>query len=432
MPVSNADMQSTHSSRIGLLADLHIEPDNTDEVEQSVKNALEQFTASNVDSVIILGDLIMEGDTTAESLERLNTVRELYNLIDVPVYDIPGNHDVINTSTEQFYTSSPHHVSSPVQTFSITDRITGIMLDTSASEYPDARGKLGEQTITKLETELSNTEYAVLFSHHPLYYYELDETNYFSEHPECAFASDKYQLTPLLDEYQNVIAACNGHTHQENHSMYHDTPFFTVNAMTNETIDNTGVNGSYAVLEVSPTQTKMISYTHGEFTNTISIDHPTGNKQVAFGGTFDPIHDGHRQIFHQSFEIGDVTVGLTSNEMASKKRSSNDDVTPFIQRKKALYNELERISSIYDREYTIEKLHSPTGIVTDESNITHLVVSPETFTRGEKINQERLENGMQPLQLTVIDPVLADDGKRISSTRIRNNEIDEHGNVLTD
>ncbi|MFB6254460.1 MAG: adenylyltransferase/cytidyltransferase family protein, partial [Halobacteriaceae archaeon] len=42
--------------------------------------------------------------------------------------------------------------------------------------------------------------------------------------------------------------------------------------------------------------------------------------QVALGGTFDPIHDGHRKLFSKAFSLGDVTVGLTSDELASQTR----------------------------------------------------------------------------------------------------------------
>lgn len=427
-PESDADMTSQYTSRIGLLADIHLDSDNETSVTNAVTKAMNHFKQTNVDSVVVLGDLIMEGENSTESMNRLKKVREYYDMVDVPVYNVAGNHDVIHLSPSVFYDQSLNETLWKV--FPISDTITGVLLDTSAAEYPDARGKIGQNAINELQSILEKEEYVVLFSHHPLYYYELDETNWFAEHPEAAFASDKYLVQELLEEHDNVLVGVNGHTHQENHSVYNNTPYFTVNPMTNESPSDTGVNGSFSVLEVSPTQVRMISHKHGAFNDITTVNHPTGNRHVAFGGTFDPIHDGHRQIFQRACEIGDVTVGLTSTELSERTRSSDHDVTQFIQRKKNLYNELQQVASRYNREFTIEELTHPMGIVSESTEITHLVVSPETFSRGEQINAKRLENGLQPLELTVVDPVLASDGKRISSTRLRNGEIDEHGNVI--
>ncbi|RZV10952.1 pantetheine-phosphate adenylyltransferase [Natrinema hispanicum] len=152
---------------------------------------------------------------------------------------------------------------------------------------------------------------------------------------------------------------------------------------------------------------------------------------VALGGTFNPVHDGHRRLFRRAFELGDVTVGLTSDELAPKTRSSDRQVRSYDERKETLAAELESIAAEYDREFEIRKLESPTGIAT-EPQFDYLVVSPETREGGAQINEIRRERGHDPLEVVVVPHVLAEDGDIISSTRIVNGEIDEHGAVRND
>ncbi len=152
---------------------------------------------------------------------------------------------------------------------------------------------------------------------------------------------------------------------------------------------------------------------------------------VALGGTFDPVHDGHRKLFERAFELGDVTVGLTSDELAPETRHVDRYVRPYDRRKRDLEAELAPRAERYDREFTIRELSEPTGIAV-EPTFDALIVSPETRDGGERINEIRTERGHDPLDIVVIDHVEAADGKRISSTRIVAGEIDEHGNLTPD
>jgi len=153
--------------------------------------------------------------------------------------------------------------------------------------------------------------------------------------------------------------------------------------------------------------------------------------QVVLGGTFDPVHDGHRALFRRAFELGDVTVGLTSDDLANQSRYRDRYVRPFDDRRRDLEAELADFAARYAREVEVRELDSPTGIAV-EPGFDVLVVSPETREGGERINAIRGERGLDPLEIEVVPHERAEDGGIISSTRITRGEIDEHGNLTPD
>lgn len=152
----------------------------------------------------------------------------------------------------------------------------------------------------------------------------------------------------------------------------------------------------------------------------------TERMQVALGGTFDPVHDGHRKLFDRAFQLGDVTVGLTSDELAPQTRNEERYIRPFEERKRTLERELERVAERHDRRFEIRQLDEPTGIAT-EPGFEYLIVSPETEPTGKRINGIRDDKDLEPLEIVVVNHLEAEDGERISSTRIVKGEIDEHG-----
>lgn len=152
---------------------------------------------------------------------------------------------------------------------------------------------------------------------------------------------------------------------------------------------------------------------------------------VALGGTFDPVHDGHRALFETAFALGDVVVGLTTDEFAAEIRGDSRPVRPWEDRRRALAAELAEYADRFDRSFEIKPLESATGIATDPK-YTDLVVSPETEANGRRINELREEHGVDPMRIHVVDHVRDERGEIISSTRILRGEIDAHGRILGD
>ncbi|HEY8110666.1 MAG TPA: cytidyltransferase, partial [Candidatus Nitrosotenuis sp.] len=65
-----------------------------------------------------------------------------------------------------------------------------------------------------------------------------------------------------------------------------------------------------------------------------------------------------------------------------------------------------------------------------EREVEALIVSEETEYQGDVLNLQRKLRGIPPVQTVMVPMILASDGNRISSTRIRNSEIDAQGKLL--
>ena len=151
--------------------------------------------------------------------------------------------------------------------------------------------------------------------------------------------------------------------------------------------------------------------------------------KVCIGGTFDIIHKGHRFLIKKAFEIasenGNVFIGITSDDLIKNKKETRS----FNSRKRSFKEFLEERRMLDN--VIIKPINDKFGPTIDE-DFDVIVVSPESFKTAEEINKIRGKKGKQPIEIVKIPFVLADDGKPISSTRIRKGEIDIEGHIITD
>ncbi len=149
---------------------------------------------------------------------------------------------------------------------------------------------------------------------------------------------------------------------------------------------------------------------------------------VAMGGTFDIIHKGHLTLLSNAFTISDkVIIGLTSDELAKKK--GKNLVNKYTQRIENLTSVLAKNFS--NTSFQISKLENDFGPAVLEKKVQALIVSDETSNQGNILNKLRSEKNLPHVQIITVPMSLAEDGTRISTTRIKNSEIDVDGNLLS-
>ncbi len=145
---------------------------------------------------------------------------------------------------------------------------------------------------------------------------------------------------------------------------------------------------------------------------------------VFLAGTFDGLHAGHRAILTRAFEEGErVTIGLTSDAFV---RTYKLVIRPYEERKKVL----EQFLNKHSKHATIISINDPYEPAASMKDLDALIVTKENRKTGERINELRQGSTLSALALIEVPMVSAEDGKPVSSTRLRNGEIDGDGRLV--
>lgn len=145
-------------------------------------------------------------------------------------------------------------------------------------------------------------------------------------------------------------------------------------------------------------------------------------KRVALGGTFDRLHNGHRKLLSLAAGVclETLVIGITGDAMLSKKKNAAK-IAKFPARKESV----ESFLSILKPSLCVHvaELQDPFGPAIVDPTIDAIVVSSETISGANKINDIRREKGLKPLIVLVTRRGSA---AVLSSTFIREREQQSH------
>ncbi|MGH7246173.1 MAG: pantetheine-phosphate adenylyltransferase [Candidatus Levyibacteriota bacterium] len=149
---------------------------------------------------------------------------------------------------------------------------------------------------------------------------------------------------------------------------------------------------------------------------------------IVVGGTFDRLHKGHKNFLSFALSKGKrVIVGLTTNTFA-RELKGDADIFSFEKRLQLLRDFFSDLG-VSDR-VTILPIQDVYGITTDANlTIDAIVVTEDSQLGAKKINKKRESLHLLPLTVVVCPLYTTADEKRLSSSRIRQGEVDTEGNV---
>ncbi len=148
---------------------------------------------------------------------------------------------------------------------------------------------------------------------------------------------------------------------------------------------------------------------------------------ICVAGTFDGIHAGHEAMLTKAFENGrKVLIGLTSDRYVAQYKKAV--IRPYSERYEGISRWVKAHGVV--RRTTIVPIDDPFEPAASDKTLDALVVSAESKTRAQELNQIRVSRGLLPLVLIIVPLVPAEDTMPISTSRIRSGEINASGKLI--
>jgi cytidyltransferase-like protein len=147
---------------------------------------------------------------------------------------------------------------------------------------------------------------------------------------------------------------------------------------------------------------------------------------IVLGGTFDHLHEGHKEFIQFAAEIGRfLIIGVTDQHMTLHK-PNNHTIQPTHVRKQAVQN----YCNLHKIKAKVITIIDPFGPTLERNKIQALACTKDTLAGADKINEIRDKMYLRELPIHI--HTLKKDSQNlhtISAQRIRAGEIDRKGTV---
>lgn len=148
-------------------------------------------------------------------------------------------------------------------------------------------------------------------------------------------------------------------------------------------------------------------------------------KLIGCGGTFDLFHKGHRSFLRFGLNNAEkLLIGIASDAYAAGRKKHA--IEPYEARRQAVENFLKDENAEGRFEILLlDSVYIPKEW--ENEPIDALLVTPESLPGAEEINRKRLQEKREVLNIIPTPLSLDQDGGVISSSRIREGQIDREG-----
>lgn len=146
---------------------------------------------------------------------------------------------------------------------------------------------------------------------------------------------------------------------------------------------------------------------------------------IVLGGSFDHLHHGHLALLSTAFtQAKRVTIGLVA-DVAVLGKKYQDQLQSYAVRRRRLRVEIEkRWASV---RYSIMPIHDVYGPSITDASMDAIVGTKNTAKNIGSINDKRSQKGLPTLEVLMVPEIRTDQSGKLSSTRIRNGEINREG-----